>query len=419
VTSTLKRLRIPAAVAAGAVLLAGSGWYGYAHWSVGHQAAPPPARPAAAAMSVADGAAGVPPTTTLSVTAPAGARLGAVSLAAKDGAVPGAYNARHTVWTATGQLRGGAAYQVSAETISTAAGTKRTVLDRFTTSLPDKPLTVAYLAPEAGAQVGVGQPVVVTFATPITDRAAVQQALTVASTPPQPGAWSWLSAYRVDYRPQNHWQPGTTVDVGLALDGLSDGAGRYGTADDQFMFTVGRDQETTVNLRTDEATVVRGGKAIRSFPVTGGMPGLATWGGSYAVIDKVTDLDMNSETVGLGAEYNDPDVKWDVHITYSGTYIHAAPWSAYAQGRENVSHGCIGTSNANAEWFYENSLPGDVVNVVDTTRQAAPGNGFTDWGESWTQWLQGSAVPAPASASSAVRGLAPDAPRAPRQLSAS
>ena len=31
----------------------------------------------------------------------------------------------------------------------------------------------------------------------------------------------------------------------------------------------------------------------------GGMPGLDTWGGTFAVIDKESDIDMNSESAGL------------------------------------------------------------------------------------------------------------------------
>jgi lipoprotein-anchoring transpeptidase ErfK/SrfK len=138
--------------------------------------------------------------------------------------------------------------------------------------------------------------------------------------------------------------------------------------------------------------VRRSGQVVRTFAVTGGMPGLDTWGGTYAVIDKAPDVHMDSRTAGLGAEYDIPDVKWDVHLTYTGTYVHSAPWSVGSQGVRNVSHGCVGTSPANAEWFFSTTLPGDVVKVVNSPRQVAPGNGFADWQESWSNWLAGSAL---------------------------
>jgi lipoprotein-anchoring transpeptidase ErfK/SrfK len=131
---------------------------------------------------------------------------------------------------------------------------------------------------------------------------------------------------------------------------------------------------------------------VHTFAVTGGMPGLDTWSGTYAVIDKSPDVHMDSRTAGLGDEYDIPDVKWDVHLTYTGTYVHSAPWSVGSQGVTNVSHGCIGTSPSNAEWFFSSTLPGDVVRVINTPRHVAPGNGFADWQDSWDQWLTGSAV---------------------------
>jgi lipoprotein-anchoring transpeptidase ErfK/SrfK len=351
----------------------------------------PPAAPAG--VSVANGASGVDPDTPVSLTARAGEQIGSVTLVdqAEDVAAPGTFNADRSTWTSSEPLRGGATYALTAVTMDAKGGTGLQT-ESFSTSLPAaSPLSLSFVTPTNGEQVGVGQPVVVTFAHPVKDRAAVQAALSVLSSPPQRGSWGWMSDTRVDYRPQQYWQPGTTVSVKLGLQGLDDGSGRIGTADHEFSFTVGRDQETTIDLHAHEATVRRSGQVIHTFPVTGGMPGLDTWGGTYAVIDKSSQVDMNSETAGLGDAYNIPDVMWDVHLTYSGTYVHAAPWSTYAQGVTNVSHGCVGTSTSNAEWFFDNTLPGDIVQVVGSPRQVNPGNGFAEWQESWAQWLTNSA----------------------------
>src|SRR3546814_4973900 len=39
---------------------------------------------------------------------------------------------------------------------------------------------------------------------------------------------------------------------------------------------------------------------------------------------------------------------WAMRLTYSGEFIHAAPWSVGSQGSANVSHGCTGMSTENA-----------------------------------------------------------------------
>jgi lipoprotein-anchoring transpeptidase ErfK/SrfK len=85
-------------------------------------------------------------------------------------------------------------------------------------------------------------------------------------------------------------------------------------------------------------------------------------------------------------------VYWDTKFTYGGEYVHAAPWSIRDQGYRNVSHGCINVSPTNAQWFYYLSKRGDVIQVIGTERFVRPGDGFTDWNLSWSQWLAGSAL---------------------------
>jgi len=81
-----------------------------------------------------------------------------------------------------------------------------------------------------------------------------------------------------------------------------------------------------------------------------------------------------------------------VRISWSGEFVHAAPWSVADQGRANVSHGCVNASTADAKWFYDLSRRGDIVQVVNTPRKLESQNGWTDWNMSWQQWLAGSAI---------------------------
>jgi hypothetical protein len=76
-----------------------------------------------------------------------------------------------------------------------------------------------------------------------------------------------------------------------------------------------------------------------------------------------------------------------VHITDSGEYVHAAPWSVNSQGRDNVSHGCINLSPADAQAFFTFSRVGDVVMVIGGPRPPAVGDhGVMDWATEWSQW---------------------------------
>ena len=52
-----------------------------------------------------------------------------------------------------------------------------------------------------------------------------------------------------------------------------------------------------------------------------------------------------------------------MRITWSGVYLHAAPWSVGSQGSTNVSHGCINMSPEDAATYYDMSIPGDPVTV--------------------------------------------------------
>ncbi|NUR60357.1 MAG: L,D-transpeptidase [Catenulispora sp.] len=341
-----------------------------------------------------DGATNIRTEVPVSVTAQSGEKLAAVVLAGPDGvAVPGSLNPDGTAWTADAHLKTHTRYTLTATGVA-ADGSQVSRTSAFTTFAPaaDKQLKFAATEPRDGDLVGVGMPILVQFTHPVTDRAAVEKALRVVTQPPQAGHWSWLSDARVDWRPESYWQPGTKVQVSLELDGVPAGDGKYGGGDTSFAFSVGRKQMSLVDLSKHRMTVYQNDKQVNEFPVTGGKPGADTWGGTMAVIDKASSVHMQSSTVGFGHEYDIPDVRWAIHLTYSGTYIHAAPWSVGSQGYANVSHGCVGLSMDRAAWLFQNTLPGDLVQVVNSPKNVAPGNGYGDWQESWNQWLGGSAV---------------------------
>ena len=85
-------------------------------------------------------------------------------------------------------------------------------------------------------------------------------------------------------------------------------------------------------------------------------------------------------------------VQYAQRVTYSGEFIHAAPWSVGSQGSANVSHGCVGLSTENAAWLYNLSKRGDIVDVVGSDSSMEPTNGYGDWNVSWPDYKAGSAL---------------------------
>jgi hypothetical protein len=80
-------------------------------------------------------------------------------------------------------------------------------------------------------------------------------------------------------------------------------------------------------------------------------------------------------------------------MSYSGIYVHAAPWSVGSQGYDNVSHGCLNVSTGNAQWFFNNTKRGDIVEVINTVGSTLPGtDGLGDWNIPWEQWRAGNAA---------------------------
>jgi lipoprotein-anchoring transpeptidase ErfK/SrfK len=73
-------------------------------------------------------------------------------------------------------------------------------------------------------------------------------------------------------------------------------------------------------------------------------------------------------------------------ISYSGEFVHSAPWITGDQGKRNVSHGCINISPSNARWFYDNFRLGDVVVVKDTGRPQGIGDSAgAVWDIAWSK----------------------------------
>jgi lipoprotein-anchoring transpeptidase ErfK/SrfK len=313
------------------------------------------------------------------------------------GALKGTLSDDAHTWTSSERLAPGVTYQVEAR----ATGDNGERLSRnatFTTAEPPKDRSfVGEYHPDKGTTVGVAMPVSIVFNKPVRDKAAVERRLKVSSGPSVEGAWSWMTDRdgkdRIDFRPRTYWKPGTEVTLRMSLDGVDVG-GLYGTQNRVVRFRIGDAVTTTVDTARKTMTVSENGRKLRTLPVSAGKKGYETWNGTMVVLEKTPTIRMNSRTVQIfGPEaYDLGSVKWDVRLTPSGTFVHAAPWNEGKFGRSNGSHGCIGMSTADAKWFYDHVHPGDPVTVIRSTDTVDANNGYGDWNVDWATWQAGSAL---------------------------
>ncbi|MBT2383274.1 Ig-like domain-containing protein [Streptomyces sp. ISL-11] len=302
-------------------------------------------------------------------------------------------------WHSTGALAAGAHYtvRISVEDEDGAQG-RRTI--GFDTSAADRLLRVAF-GPQSGTY-GVGQPITAELSAPVQDpaaRAVIERALKVDSRPAVGGAWHWVDNRTLHYRPKEYWPAHATVGVRSGLDGIKVAGGLYGGASKPVQLTFGDRVEAVTDASAHTMTVSRNGQVIRSIPVTTGKPGYATRNGVKVVLGKESFVRMRGTSIGIAegsADSYDLPVYWATRVTWSGEYVHAAPWSEGSQGAENVSHGCTGMSTANAKWFFDTIHLGDVIKVVGSAGVTMTpfDNGFGDWNMPWDKWREGSALTA-------------------------
>jgi lipoprotein-anchoring transpeptidase ErfK/SrfK len=218
----------------------------------------------------------------------------------------------------------------------------------------------------------------------------------VTNSSKQKGAWHWLSDTEVHWRPVRYWKPGTTVTVKADINSIPAGNGVYGQLNRTSTFKVGDAVISKVNAQTHQMQTFVNGKLVRTTPITTGKPGFTTRSGVKVIVEKFLSKRMNSETVGIAAgsseAYDINNVQYAMRVTYTGEFLHAAPWSVGSQGYANVSHGCTGMSTANAAWFYGISKIGDVVEYTGTDRPMTLDNGYGDWNASFAEWKKGSAL---------------------------
>jgi len=378
-------------------------------------AKPTPAGPVVT-ITPGNGASGADPSKGITVTA-SGGTLKNVTVHTAGDPVTGSYSSGNASWHSTWALDVSQSYTVTA----TAAGSNGTTVTKtaaFRTLTPSSTFTTE-IVNGYDQSYGVGMPIILYFSQKITDKAAVERALQVSTSKPVIGSWYWdepcnMAATCAYFRPRDYWPSGTTVSFTGHLNGVEGAPGVYGYHTLTQTFDIGQSVIAVGNTQSHRTQIYVGGKLTYDWPISSGRPGDDTPNGSYLTIEKENPVLMTGPGYSL-------EVPWSVRFTFSGDYYHDAYWSVGEQGFQNVSHGCVNLSPADAETYYNLAVPGDPITIQGSPRAGAWDNGWTMWFLSWPQYLNGSAlheaVMAGPSGSTFVNPatLPPDTAKAPLQ----
>ncbi|MFN8158122.1 MAG: Ig-like domain-containing protein [Candidatus Nanopelagicales bacterium] len=338
----------------------------------------------------------VVPSSPLVVSVKAG-RLTDVVVQGPAGPVAGSLSVDGRTWTSEqGVLDYGAKYSVSAKAVDR-TGLPTQVKQVLKTVAPTTFLGMT-VTPAQGAVVGVGMPITVDLDRHLSNDAAKKafesHAVVTVNGQKVEGGWRWLTDQVVEYRPATYWPGHAKITLSTNLKGVKVMSGLWGK-DSTVSFSTAAAMVSYVDMNTDQMKVTRDGKTIRVIPITTGKPGFETRSGVKVIMNKERTRIMDAATGGTNPndpEYYRLEVEYAMRLTYSGEFLHAAPWSVAHQGHSNVSHGCTGMSTSNAAWLYANSTIGDVVVYSAGHREMEQSNGIGVWNVSWSRWQQYSAL---------------------------
>ena len=342
--------------------------------------------------SVTDGGVGIPVDSHLTVTADDGV-LASVEMVNDNGrSLDGQLSPDGVRWSTTEPLGYNRSYTLTAKARGLGGVATRQIA--FQTQSPQN-LTMPYAMPHDGEVVGVGEPVAIRFDENIANRAAAEKAIVVTTDPPVEGAFYWLNNREVRWRPEHFWKPGTAVNVAVNTYGVDLGDGVFGEDNLHTHFTIGDEVIATADDTTKMVTVRVNGEVVKTMPTSMGKDSTPTASGTYILGERFAHMIMDSSTYGVPV--NSPngyrtEVNYATQMSYSGVFVHSAPWSVGAQGHTNTSHGCLNVSPSNAQWFFEHTKRGDIVEVLNTLGPPLSGTeGLGDWNIPWDQWHAGNA----------------------------
>lgn len=323
--------------------------------------------------------------------------------------VEGVMTPDNTVWKPTVPLGYGRTYTLTI-TSSGVSGVAAKQVSSFATLKPSNQTKVSFTATSEaalhdGGTYGVGTVIVAHFDEKIADRAAAERQLSVTTNPKVEGSWYWVDDQNAHWRPEHYYAPGTTVTAEAKIYGIALGDGLFGQDDTKVSFRIGDAHVSIADDATHQVSVFDNGTLVRTMPTSMGMGGTEDVGGKtislwtpsgiYTVLDKGNPVIMDSSTFGLPKNsrlgYRET-INWATKISSDGIYLHELDATVWAQGHRDTSHGCLNLNADNAKWFFDFSVPGDVVEVRNSGGPPLTLAQNGDWTLSWDDWRKGSAL---------------------------
>ncbi len=325
--------------------------------------------------------------------------------------VQGILTPDNTVWKPIVPLGYGRTYTLTI-TSRGPNGVASTQVSSFSTLRPSNQTTVSFTTTSEavlrdGGTYGVGTVIVAHFDEQIADRAAAEHHLTVTTDPKVQGSWFWVDGQNAHWRPEHYYAPGTSVTAEATIYGIALGDGLFGQDDSRVSFKIGDAHISIADDATKQVSVFSNGALVRTMPTSMGMGGtedvgsrtISLWTppGIYTVLDKGNPVVMDSSTFGLPKNsrlgYRET-INYATRISTDGIYLHELDATVWAQGHQDTSHGCLNLNADNARWFYDFSVPGDVVEIRNSGGPPLTLQQNGDWTLSWDQWRKGSALKA-------------------------
>ncbi|OBJ77983.1 L,D-transpeptidase [Mycobacterium colombiense] len=367
------------------------------------------AEPAQITITPGPNAQDVDPVAPVMVKADNGTLTGVDMVNESGKPIEGVMTPDNTVWKPTVPLGYGRTYTLTV-TSTGVSGVAAKQVSSFSTLKPSNQTKVSFTTTaEAtlrdGGTYGVGTVIVAHFDEKITDRATAERQLSVTTDPKVEGSWYWVDDQNAHWRPERYYAPGTNVTAEAKIYGIALGDGLFGQDDTKVSFRVGDAHVSIADDATHQVSVFSNGILQRTMPTSMGMGGtedvggrtISLWtpSGVYTVLDKGNPVIMDSSTFGLPKNsrlgYRET-INWATKISSDGIYLHELDATVWAQGHRDTSHGCLNLNADNAKWFFDFSVPGDVVEVRNSGGPPLTLAQNGDWTLSWDEWRKGSAL---------------------------
>lgn len=324
-----------------------------------------------------------------------------------ENAVEGSLSPEGTEWTPNEPLAYGQHYTAEVTAVN-ADGKEQRDSRSFTVLQPQETTTPTLMSSggntiESGREYGVGLVLSVRFDSAPKDRRKAEEYMKVTTEPELEGNWYWITPTQADWRPKEYYPTGTEVSVDINATGQEIADGQFVTGErQQADFTIGNKRVAVVDDNDKILRLYENDELIHEMPTSLGKGGYAnhngvsmhfyTQPGTYTVLDKTSHIVMDSTTYGLPLEaggYKTP-INNAVRISNDGIYLHELN-NIWAQGVQNVSHGCLNLSPANAQIYFDWAIAGDIVEVLNTGGPDLQPWQNGSWSVPWEEWQTGEA----------------------------